>query len=285
MDCVAIIPARFASTRFPGKLVASLAGRPLIHHVVEGVRQVRGIDATVVATDDERIADAARAAGADVVVSDEDFGSGTNRVAHAARDLPAGVVVNVQGDELILDPHGFAAALDSFRAGGAELGTLCTPLIEPRDLWNPNVVKVVVDARGTALYFSRAPVPFPRAQWQAASVEAAVDAIGIAESEAVGRVSTRIDDTPTLRFADTPGLPGAYWVHLGVYFCRRDALARWAALPRSPLEKAEGLEQLRALEAGETMQTYVIDDAIPGVNTPGDLERARAVFAARASHR
>ena len=283
MDCVAIIPARFASTRFPGKLFASLAGRPLIQQVVEGVRQVRGIDATFVATDDERIADAVRSAGADVIMSEGEFTCGTDRVAHAARDLPAEIIVNVQGDELILDPEAFASALHAFRGDGSELGTLVTPLLEPGDLWDPNVVKVVVDSTEKALYFSRGPVPFPRAQLRAESFAEGIEVVGLAENETVRRFSSNVDSGTTLRFADAPELPGSYRIHLGVYFYRRAALERWAALPPSALEKSEGLEQLRALEAGETMQTYLINDAIPGVNTPDDLERARAVFAARPS--
>ena len=264
MDCIAIIPARFASTRFPGKLVASLAGKPLIQHVVEGVLRVRGIDATVVATDDERIAEAARESGADVVVSEGSFASGTDRVADVARQYSADTIVNVQGDELVLDPDGFSRALDSFRSSAFGLGTLRTPLHEPADLWDPNVVKLVVDADGRALYFSRAPLPFPRGAWPAAGADGA-------------------PDTWRAMAADAASAPPC-WVHLGVYLYRREALERWAALPPSPLEKSEGLEQLRVLEAGEHMQTYLINDAVPGVNTPEDLERAEAAIAARAAH-
>jgi len=264
MDCIAIIPARFASSRFPGKLVATLAGRPLIQHVVAGVLGLRGIDAVVVATDDERIGAAAREAGADVVASDGDFACGTDRVADVARQYAADIIVNVQGDELVLDPEGLSRALDSFRSSTFGLGTLRTPLHEPTDLWDPNVVKLVVDAEGRALYFSRAPLPLPRSAWQAAG--------GDGEP-----------DTWRAMVADsTPALP--CWVHLGVYLYRRDALERWAALPPSPLERSEGLEQLRALEAGEHIQTYLIADAVPGINTPEDLERAEAAIAARASH-
>jgi 3-deoxy-manno-octulosonate cytidylyltransferase (CMP-KDO synthetase) len=246
MDCVAIIPARFASTRFPGKLLAALAGKPLIQHVVEAAGRIDGIDAIVVATDDERIAAAAREAGAAVVVSDVEFASGTDRVAAAAARHPAEIIVNIQGDELVLDPGAVAAALAGFRDDGVGLGTVRAPLAEPEHFWDPNVVKVVVDAAGRALYFSRAPLPFPRP----------------------GSVPR----------------PTNAWAHVGIYFYRPEALRRWAALPPSALEQAEGLEQLRALEAGETMQTYLIDEAIPGVNTPEDLERAHAALAARASH-
>ncbi len=268
MDCIAIIPARFASTRFPGKLLASLAGRPLIQHVVEGAARVRGIDATIVATDDERIGEAARDSGADVVLSRGEFTSGTDRVADAASRYSADIIVNVQGDELLLDAGAVAAALDRFRDSGAGFATLRAPLMERRDLWDPNVVKVVIDDNERALYFSRAAVPFSRADWRAAVAD-------LPAGESVAAWLPR---------ASGQGSVHGAWLHMGVYFYRAEALRRWAALPPSRLEKAEGLEQLRVLEAGETMQTYLIRDAIPGVNTPDDLERARAVFAARASH-
>ena len=267
MDCIAIIPARFASTRFPGKLLFSLAGRPLIQHVVEGVLGVRGIDATIVATDDERIAMAARESGADVVLSRGEFASGTDRVADAASRYSADIIVNVQGDELLLDSSEVAAALDRFRDSGAGLGTLRAPLTERRDLWDPNAVKVVIDDNERALYFSRAALPFSRAEWRAA----------------VAELPPGDPETAWLPRASDQGSKRGAWLHVGVYFYRAEALRRWAALPPSSLEKAEGLEQLRVLEAGETMQTYVITDAIPGVNTPDDLERARAVLAERAS--
>jgi 3-deoxy-manno-octulosonate cytidylyltransferase (CMP-KDO synthetase) len=167
-------------------------------------------------------------------------------VAAVAARHPAEIIVNIQGDELVLDPGAIAAALAGFRDDGIGLGTVRAPLAEPEHFWDPNVVKVVVDAAGRALYFSRAPLPFPRP----------------------GSVPR----------------PTNAWAHVGIYFYRPEALRRWAALPPSALEQAEGLEQLRALEAGETMQTYLIDEAIPGVNTPEDLERAHAALAARASH-
>ena len=267
MDCIAIIPARFASTRFPGKLLASLAGRPLIEHVVKGVVRVRGIDAIIVATDDERIAEVARESGADVVLSDGEFASGTDRVADAASRYSAEIIVNVQGDELLLDSAAVAAALDRFRDSAHGLGTLRAPLTESRDFWDPNAVKVVIDDNERALYFSRAPVPFPRAEWEATSNMSTDDSVAAWVPHVLGRSSTR----------------GA-WRHLGVYFYRADALRAWAALPPSRLEKAEGLEQLRVLEAGGMMQTYMIKEAIAGVNTPGDLERARELLMGHASH-
>ena len=267
MDCIAIIPARFTSTRFPGKLLASLAGRPLIRHVVESVSRVEGIDATIVATDDERIGEAARESGVDVVLSGGEFASGTDRVADAASRYSAEIIVNVQGDELLLDSAAVAGALDCFRDSATELGTLRAPLKERRDFWDPNAVTVVIDDNERALYFSRAAVPFPRSEWQATVDMSTAESIVAWTPEVVDQRSTC----------------GA-WLHLGVYFYRSDALRRWAALPPSRLEKAEGLEQLRVLEAGETIQTYLVNEGIPGVNTPGDLERVRALLGEHASH-
>lgn len=269
MDCIAIIPARFASTRFPGKLLASLAGRPLIQHVAEAVTRVPGIDAIYVATDDERIAEAARETGVDVIVSDREYASGTDRVADVAAQHPAEIIVNVQGDELLLDPDAVAAALESFRGADVRLGTLRAPLTDPLDLWDPNVVKVVIDGEGRALYFSRSPIPFPRNQWQRGLAE---DSTGLPDEDAMRTLASAVG-------CDAAG--GVTWAHLGVYMYRRDALKQWAGLSPSALERAEGLEQLRVLEAGEAMQTYLVNEMVPGVNTPQDLERARAALAAR----
>ena len=253
MDCVAIIPARYGSTRLPGKPLATLLDRPLIHHVVERCAAVEGIDKVVVATDDERIVSAVRGTTAVAVMTGE-FASGTDRVAHVAAELGAQIVVNVQGDEPLIDPGELGAALRGFRESGKDFGTLRAPLRTARDLWDPNTVKVVVDSEGDALYFSRAPLPFPRAQ----SLEPA-------GASGDGR----------LEFEGAPDLPGPYWIHVGVYLYRTPALLRWARMPQSPLEIAESLEQLRILEAGERMQTYAVSESLPGVDTPQDLDRVR----------
>jgi 3-deoxy-manno-octulosonate cytidylyltransferase (CMP-KDO synthetase) len=257
MDCIVIIPARFASSRFPGKLLATLAGRPLIEHVVERCLQLPGADATVVATDDERIATLASSAGAETVLTTGEFASGTDRVAHVAQRFDADVVVNVQADEVFIDPVAVGAALTSFVGDEAQLGTLRAALRSTAELWDPNVVKVVIDSSGRALYFSRAPVPFPRSH--------AVRAPG-------GGLAPSAEDGDLAA--------GPYWTHVGVYLYRRTALSRWAALPPSALELREKLEQLRVLEAGEVMQTYEISEVAHGVNTPDDLERIRSIYEA-----
>ena len=264
MDCVAIIPARHHSVRLPGKLLASLAGRPMIQHVVECCLRVDGVRRVVVATDHVEIAAAAQAAGADTCLTPSDLPSGTDRVAAAAQDYPSEIILNVQGDEPLLDPGELGRALSAFHSDGCDFGTLRSPLRESRDLWDANVVKVVTDCEGRALYFTRGPAPFPKAEWIGAGA-------GRPEAGAIG-VGGRIV------FANAPELPGPYAVHVGVYFYRRAGLVRWARLEPSTLERVEGLEQLRLLEAGEVIRTYEVVASHPGVNTKEDLERVRAVL-------
>lgn len=253
MGRIAIIPARYDSVRFPGKLLEPLAGRPLIQHVAERCLRIPAIDAVVVATDDDRIATAASALDVAVVMTSSALASGTDRVAAAAAQVEGEIVLNVQGDEPLIDPEALGASLDAFAASGADYGTLRAPLGSFADLLDPNVVKVVVDRQGRALYFSRAPVPYPR------------EALRGVTADAAGAVAL-----------ESAGLSlDCYWQHVGVYMYRRPALAEWARIPRSSLERLEGLEQLRILEAGKTMQTFPVSEAIPGVDTPEDLERVR----------
>lgn len=262
LDCVAIIPARYRSVRFPGKPLATLQGRPLIAHVIERVRATEPVGKVVVATDDERIAEAAEAAGAVARMTPADLASGTDRVALAAREESAELIVNVQGDEPLLDPKELARAIRRFGESEAEFGTLRAPIDELRDLFDANVVKVVIDDRGRAMYFSRAPVPFPRASWLAADNRSG---------------------EPMLRFELDGDWRGPWWIHVGVYLFRRRALERWARMPPSTLEQIEGLEQLRLLQAGETMLTFPTRHSAPGVDTPEDLERVARSMASDAS--
>ena len=257
VDCVAVIPARMKSSRFAGKPLALLAGRPMIQHVAERCAAVVGVGRVIVATDDERIADAALDAGVEAMMTPASLGSGTDRVAHVAEQLACSVVLNVQGDEPLIDPEELSTALASFSVGSYDYGTLRAPLIDPRDRWDPNVVKVVVDGEGRALYFSRAPIPFPRDAWMAVPNHAG---------------------EPILAFEERPQMVFPCWIHVGVYLYTHQALAAWARIPRSPLEQAEGLEQLRVLEAGKIIQTFPVAEAVPGVDTPEDLERVRRLL-------
>jgi 3-deoxy-manno-octulosonate cytidylyltransferase (CMP-KDO synthetase) len=250
---VAIIPARFASTRLPGKPLAEIHGKPMVRHVYERARLAPTLQRVLVATDDERIVAAVRGFGGEAVMTSAAHLTGTDRLAEAVLQTDAEIVVNVQGDEPLLDPRHIEAALAPMTAEpGLEMSTLSLPLTSLDEMLSPSVVKVVSDGRGDALYFSRAPIPLVR---QGTSVE--------------------------LRAAARAALEqGLARKHVGLYAYRREALLRLAALPVCPLEQAEGLEQLRALFNG--MRIRVVEGQGAGgvaVDTPEDLERARATMA------
>jgi len=234
-----VIPARWGSTRFPGKALAHIAGEPMIAHVVRRSLASRLVGQVVVATDDERIARAAEVAGAEAVMTGE-CSSGTDRVAAAVLDRPGWeIAVNVQGDEPLIAPENIDALVEGMHGDPeVQIATLCRPLEADR-VDDPNAVKVVRDVRGRGLYFSRSRVPYPR------NAEAAA---------------------PLWR------------LHLGIYGFRRDALRRFVGLPPSPLERAEALEQLRALENG--LDILVLDAPRPafGVDTPEDLDRVEKLI-------
>ena len=253
MNALAVIPARWASTRFPGKALARIAGRPMIEHVYRRALGAKTVARVVVATDDERIALAVRGFGGEVRMTRPDHPSGTDRVAEVARGEGAEVIVNVQGDEPLLHPDDIDAAVRPLLGENPpEMTTLAVPLAGPEDFLDPNVVKVVVGGSGDALYFSRAPVPHPR------------DALGGAPANA-----------PGLR-GGWPELRPRPLKHLGLYAYRREYLLRFASLPPTPLETAERLEQLRALEDGARIRVAVTGRDSIGVDVPGDLERLLA---------
>ncbi len=239
---IAIIPARYHATRLPGKPLALIAGKPMIAHVIARAAAARLVDTVVVATDDARIMEAVDGCGGTGVMTRADHPSGTDRLAEVAQLSPFDTyttIVNLQGDEPMLDPDTLDAAVAPLLADPSiAMGTVRTALA-PGELENPNVVKVVVDLSGTALYFTRAAIPYTR-----------------------------------------PGHPEAHaWRHLGLYVYRRDTLLRLAQLPPTPLEQAEGLEQLRALEHGIRIHTVEVPHASPSVDTPDDLTRVRALMA------
>jgi len=243
-DAIAIIPARFHSTRLPGKALASIGGRPMVCHVAERTRRVRGLARVIVATDDRRIAEAVAATGAEAVLTRADHPSGTDRLAEVAAALDAAIVVNVQGDLPLLDPA-MVERLVARMVGEPSLpmATVAVPLTDPSDWRSPHVVKVVIGADGRALYFSRSPIPYDRDGSRPVG-------------EALG------------------------WRHVGMYAYRRDVLLRLAALPPSPLERRERLEQLRALENGIAIGVveWSASEPLIEVDTPDDLERARAAI-------
>jgi 3-deoxy-manno-octulosonate cytidylyltransferase (CMP-KDO synthetase) len=254
---VAIIPARFGSTRLPGKPLSDIHGRTMIEYVHERVRRARTIDRILVATDDERVAAAVRAFGGEAVLTSPLHATGTDRLAEAARASEADVVVNVQGDEPMLDPAGIDAAVEPLLADPSlPMATLSLPLRDVEEMLSPSVVKVVTDARGDALYFSRSPIPHVR-----------IDAPGGPRAAAEAAIAR-----------------GLARKHVGLYVFRREALLRFAALPPSPLEAAEGLEQLRALQNGIRIRVVPMDGGGGvAVDTPQDLERVRELLAPGAS--
>lgn len=236
-EAVIVIPARYGSTRFPGKPLAQLRGKPIIQHVWERAKQSRLCQRVIIATDDERIAAAARGFGAEVAMTRADHRSGTDRAAEVAAALTAELIVNVQGDEPLVDPAAIDAAVEPLAADPSiPMGTLAAPCEEVADLANPNIVKVVVDQAGFALYFSRLPIPFVR--------------------EGHG-------DATKYR-------------HIGLYVYRREFLLNLAKLAPTPLEQAEKLEQLRVLEHGHKIRVVIVEKASPGVDTVEDLQKLEA---------
>lgn len=237
------IPARFASVRLPGKPLLPLLGKPMIEHVYRRARAAEGLARVVVLTDDERIAAAVTEFGGEVELTPADLRSGTDRIAWAAHRWNAGAVVNIQGDEPLIDPEVVGQlARHLAHHPGDPMVTLATPARD-HERADPNAVKVVVDGRGYALYFSRSEIPFRRTGGPAGGGTA----------------------VPTLK-------------HLGLYGYQRETLLRLAALPSTPLEEAESLEQLRALEHGIPIRVLLTDRGSPGVDTAEDLARVERIL-------
>jgi len=234
-----VIPARYGSTRFPGKALAPLGGRPLVAHVIGNARRAERLDRVLVATDDPRIVAVAREAGVEGFLTPPELPSGSDRVAHVVEQLawagePCDVAVNIQGDEPFLPAAAIDRAVELLAADPeAAIATLAVPATR-EERANPNAVKVVLDGRGRALYFSRSTIPHPR-----------------------------------------NATPRARWLkHVGLYAFRAEYLSRFVALPPSGLEEAEGLEQLRALEDGARIAVAVGEWPVLGVDTPEDLAEA-----------
>ncbi len=238
----AVIPARYASLRFPGKPLAEFAGKPMIQHVCERAGRVAAVTRVLVATDDARIAEAVAGFGGEAVLTGE-HPTGTDRIAEAVRttageaDAPAWVL-NVQGDEPLIDPADLETLVRGMQAvPDGRMGTLVYPLADERELHDPHVVKAVLDAQGRALYFSRSPVPHPRGD----------GALG--------------------------------WRHLGVYLFRTDFLYTFARMEVTPLAGREQLEQLRALEHGHPIHCFQAASLSVGVDVPADVARVEALLA------
>jgi 3-deoxy-manno-octulosonate cytidylyltransferase (CMP-KDO synthetase) len=242
---IIVIPARYGSTRLPGKALAEIEGRPLVQHVYDRAIRSRLASDCLIATDDARICRACEGFGGNVMMTSPDHNSGTDRMAEVASKLHADVYINVQGDEPLVDPDAVDLLIKTmFDDPSIKMGTLKRPMNSYEDFTNPNMVRVVCDKDDFALYFSRAPVPF----------------------------LTRD------RFEEHRGL---VFKHIGLYSFRRDFLLEFSKMPPSPLERAERLEQLRVLEAGIRIKALTTDYESISVETPADLERVRALFAQR----
>jgi 3-deoxy-manno-octulosonate cytidylyltransferase (CMP-KDO synthetase) len=243
---VAVIPARYASTRFPGKALADIAGRPMIEHVYRRASAAHNVDAVVVATDDTRIADAVARFGGDVRMTRASHRTGTDRIAEIAETLDCDLIVNLQGDEPLIEPAAIDEAIEPFRDdAGLNMTSLCMRFGVTEDAADPNVVKVVTDLRGFARYFSRAPIPYVR------------------------------DHTGT-------NVAAGPFKHIGLYVQRREFLLKIASLEPTPLERAEALEQLRTLEHGFAIKMVETKHNSIGVDTADDLERVRRFLTADA---
>lgn len=241
MNAIAIIPARIGSTRFPAKALHPINGIPMVAMVYQAVAATRLFDDVIVATDDAAIIDCVHAHGGKALLTSPDHRSGSDRAAELASSLDARIIVNVQGDEPFIDRTALAALLDAFNDPDIRMASLMTRCTDPHLISDPNVVKVVCDACGNALYFSRSPIPFDR------------DATGCE----------------------------ARFRHIGVYAFTRETLLRFVALPQSPLEMTEKLEQLRALENGIPIRMVQTEYQGIGIDTPEDLIRVEAILNAK----
>ncbi len=251
MNITAVIPARYASVRFPGKALASIDGKPMIQHVYERASQASLVDSVIVATDDERIQQAVAAFGGTCRMTRIDHETGTDRLAEVAGSLTAEIIVNVQGDEPLIAPEMIDQAIRPFLDDPSlRMGTLKSRIRCLHDFLSPNVVKVVTDSQGNALYFSRSPLPFFRDKWQDLKDE----------SFASGKLLC--------------------YKHVGLYVYRRDFLVEFAAMAPTFLEASEKLEQLRALENGVRIRVVETEFESIGVDTPDDLSKARERFKA-----
>ncbi|NTU43583.1 MAG: 3-deoxy-manno-octulosonate cytidylyltransferase [Nitrospirales bacterium] len=244
MSAIAVIPARYASTRFPGKPLQPLNGKPVIQHVYERVSEARLVQGVFVATDHREIYEKVIEFGGRAVMTDERHQSGTDRVAEAVakiRDLGYApeVIVNVQGDEPMIRPSMVDDLIELMKDGRADMGTLAKKLEARAEIIDPNVVKVVFNAEGFALYFSRSPIPYHR------------DRGGVPQD----------------------GEERFFYKHIGIYAFREKVLMGYSRLPASELEELEKLEQLRALEAGLRIKVHMTEFDTLGVDTPGDLKR------------
>ncbi len=241
MNAIGVIPARFGSTRFCGKILADICGKPMIQHVWEQAKLARSLDDVIIACDDERVKEAADSFGANCVMTSKDHTSGTDRIAEVVNSIDVDIVVNIQGDEPSIQPLMIDSLVDALlKDDSVYMGTLAKKIVDSAEVSNPNVVKVVLDRNGFALYFSRAVIPYNRAS-----------------SDQVNPV---------------------YFKHIGLYAYTKDFLFTYKNMAASSLEKAERLEQLRVLENGFAIKVIETKFDTIGVDTPQDLEKVRRLL-------
>lgn len=246
---LAVVPARYASTRFPGKVIAPLAGKPLVYHAYAQARKAALVSRVVVATDDARVVEALAPLGVELVMTRDDHPSGTDRIAEVAAQSEADIIVNVQGDEPLIDPNAIDAAIRPLIDDHeVPMSTARRRLTDPARIADPNVVKVVCGLDGRALYFSRHPIPFIRGA------------------------------------GDEVAEAGMHWQHIGLYVYRRAFLLTYAGWAPTPLERSERLEQLRALEHGVPIAVVDTEYESIGVDTPEDLARVNERFTRDSIH-
>jgi 3-deoxy-manno-octulosonate cytidylyltransferase (CMP-KDO synthetase) len=253
MSVVAVIPARYGSTRLPGKPLADIGGKPMIQHVYESASKARELDRVVVATDDRRVEQAVRSFGGEVMMTSKHHASGTDRLAEVARKIRADWLVNVQGDLPFIRSDTIVRAIRPLRRDQTiPMGTVCTAIYEEEEWRNANIVKVLTDRAGFALYFSRSPIPYIR--------------------------NSVIDPSHKKMRGDR-----RVWGyrHLGLYVYRRDFLLKFARLRPTALEQIESLEQLRALENGYRIYVAEVNESGVEVDTPADLKKAERYLKAQ----
>ncbi len=242
MSIIAIIPARYGSTRFPGKAHVPINDKPMIQWVYERTKRSSLINRAIVATDDDRIFKAVKSFGGDIVMTSDTHPTGTDRIAEVAQGIDCDLIVNVQGDEPLIRHEMIDQAITPLvNDSSIPMGTLCKKITSRDEAFDPNVVKVVLDKDGFALYFSRAPIPWDRERWSSKSM---------------------LRDLP---------LGASMYKHIGLYVYRREFLLRYAGMPQTALEETEKLEQLRALEHGYRVRAVVTEYESFGVDIPDDL--------------
>ena len=254
-NIIAVIPARFQSTRLENKLLLSLNGKPLILHTVEQAKAAKNVSRVIVAADDERILKVVLESGHEAVLTSPAHQSGSDRLAEVAENLPKNsIIVNVQGDEPLISPRTIDAAIETILSDEtADIATTCEIFHDANDILNPNNVKVICDVNNYAVYFSRSPIPFPR--------------------DAVSRFGSL-----ERAFENEPNLIKFYRKHTGIYVYRREFLLQFTGTRPGKLEKTEMLEQLRALENGAKIKVVEVSETSIGVDTREDFEKVRVII-------